>query len=132
MIVIDASAVLEIILRTDKADRLMDRALEGSQRLHAPHLLDVEVANVIRRLMLRKETTLDRADEAIDDFGKIVIERHSHQTLLPRIWQLRDAMTAYDGAYVALAEALGAPLLTCDGRLARAHGHHATIEAIEN
>lgn len=82
--------------------------------------------------MLRKETTADRAEQAFEDFSKIPIERHAHEPLLPRIWELRDAMTAYDGAYIALAEALGAPLLTCDGRLARAQGHRATIEAIEN
>ena len=110
----------------------MDRALGVSERLHSPHLLDIEVANVVRRLVQRKEITLVRAGQVFEDFAQLFIERHAHGALLPRIWQLRDAMTAYDGAYVALAEALGAPLLTCDGKLARAHGHRATIEMVES
>jgi predicted nucleic acid-binding protein len=131
LIVIDASALLEILLQTSRAERLMDRALAESERLHAPHLLDIEVANVLRRLVQRKEVTTERAGEAFEDLSNLAIERHDHAPLLPRIWELRDSITAYDGAYVALAEALDAPLLTCDGRLARAHGHSATIEMIE-
>jgi predicted nucleic acid-binding protein len=131
LIVIDASALLEILLRTGRADRLMDRALADSERLHAPHLLDIEIANVMRRLVQRKETTLLRAEQAFEDFAQFLIERHDHGPLIPRIWELRDAMSAYDGAYIALAEALDAPLLTCDGKLARAHGHRATVEMIE-
>ena len=130
MIVIDASALLEMLLRTDRADRLMQRALAASERLHAPHLLEIEVAKALRRLVQRDEITNARAEQAFDDFAHLVIERHAHPPLLPRIWQLRDALSAYDGAYVALAEALPAPLLTCDAKLARAHGHRATIELI--
>lgn len=130
MIVIDASALLEMLLRTDRADRLMERALAASERLHAPHLLEIEVAQALRRLVQRDEITNVRAEQALDDFAHLVIERHAHPSLLPRIWQLRDALSAYDGAYVALAEALPAPLLTCDAKLARAHGHRATIELI--
>jgi predicted nucleic acid-binding protein len=130
LIVIDASALLEMLLRTEKADRLMARALDASERLHAPQLLDIEVANVLRRLVLRKEVTIARAGQVFEDFAQLFIERHAHGPLLPRIWELRDAMSACDGAYVVLAEALGAPLLTCDGKLARAHGHRATIEMI--
>jgi predicted nucleic acid-binding protein len=132
LIVIDASALLEMLLRTDKADRLMDRALGPSERLHSPHLLDIEVTNVVRRLVQRKEITLARAVQVFEDFARLAIERHAHGLLLPRIWELRDAMTAYDGAYVALAEALDAPLLTCDGKLARSHGHRATMELVES
>jgi predicted nucleic acid-binding protein len=132
LIVIDASALLEILLQTGRAERLMERALVVSERLHAPHLLDIEVAHVLRRLVQRKEITAARADEAFGDLSQLVIERHGHEGLLPRVWQLRDMLTAYDGAYVALAEALGAPLLTCDARLARAHGHAAAIELIES
>jgi predicted nucleic acid-binding protein len=131
LIVIDASALLEMLLRTDRADRLMDRALEPSERLHSPHLLDIEVANVVRRLVQRKEIAIARAAQVFEDFAQLAIERHAHGLLLPRIWELRDAMTAYDGAYVALAEALDAPLLTCDGKLARSHGHRATMELVE-
>lgn len=131
MIVIDASALIEILLRTGRADRLMERALRAAERLHAPQLLAIEITSVLRRLVQWKEITAERAEQAFADFAQFIIERHPHEPLLPRIWQLRDAMTAYDGAYVALAEALGAPLLTCDGRLARAQGHRATIEMIE-
>jgi predicted nucleic acid-binding protein len=130
LIVIDASALLEILLQTPRADQLMGRALEPSERMHAPHLLDVEVTQVLRRLAQRKEITAARAEQALDDLNNLVVERHEHQTLVRRIWQLRDSLTAYDCAYVALAEALEAPLLTCDSKLAGAHGHHATIELV--
>ena len=110
----------------------MERALDASERIHAPHLLDIEVTQVLRRLVQRKEITIVRARQALDDFVQLLVERHEHQSLLPRVWQLRDSLSAYDGAYVALAEALGAPLLTCDAKLAGAHGHHATIELVRN
>lgn len=130
MIVIDASALLEMLLRTPRADQLLQRTLDPSVRMHAPHLLDVEVTQVLRRLALHKEITAARAEEALDDFSDLAIERHEHQALVSRIWRLRDSMTAYDGAYVALAEALNAPLLTCDAKLAGACGHRATIELV--
>jgi predicted nucleic acid-binding protein len=132
VIVIDASALLEILLRTQRADALMARALDASERLHAPQLLDIEVTQVLRRLVQRKELPLVRAEQAFDDLSNLVIERHEHQWLVQRIWQLRDSLTAYDGCYVALAEALGAPLLTCDAKLAGASGHQAVIELVEN
>jgi predicted nucleic acid-binding protein len=130
LIVIDASALLEILLRTDRADQLIERAFQASERLHAPHLLDIEVTQVLRRLLQRKEITATRAEQALDDMANLLIERHEHKVLVARIWQLRDSLTAYDGTYVALAEALAAPLLTCDAKLARAHGHRATIELV--
>lgn len=132
MIVVDASAVLELILRTDRAESVAARLLSPDERLDAPHLLDVEVAQALRRLVQLKDITAVRAEQAVDDFASLVIERHSHRELLPRIWQLRESLTAYDGAYVALGEALDAPVLTCDTRLARAHGHRARIELIEH
>jgi len=108
----------------------MDRALVPSESLHAPHLLDIEVTHALRRLVQREEITTGRAELGLEDFSNILIERHSHQPLTARIWQLRESLTAYDGAYVALAEALDAPLLTCDAKLARAHGHQAKLELI--
>jgi predicted nucleic acid-binding protein len=110
----------------------MARALDASERLHAPQLLDIEVTQVLRRLLQRKELSLARAEQAFDDLSNLVIERHDHQWLVRRIWQLRDSLTAYDGCYVALAEALGAPLLTCDAKLAGASGHQAVIELVSN
>jgi predicted nucleic acid-binding protein len=128
LIVIDASAVLELLLRTGRADDVAARALATEARLHAPHLIDVEVAQALRRLVQLKQIGLDRAEQALDDFGQLLIERHSHRALVVRIWQLRESMTAYDGAYVALAEALDLPLLTCDAKLGRSHGHRARID----
>jgi predicted nucleic acid-binding protein len=130
LIVVDASALLEVLLKTALADRLMDRVFAPSESLHAPHLLDIEVTNALRRLVLREEVTAVRAEQALEDFSQLLIERHGHQLLTARIWQMRESMTAYDGAYVALAEALAAPLLTCDAKLARAHGHQANIELV--
>lgn len=127
---IDASALLEILLRTDLADRLMERAFSGSEQMHAPQLLDIEITQILRRLVLQKEITAARAEQALQDLTDLLIERHDHQALIQRIWQFRDSLSAYDGAYVALAEALAAPLITCDRKLARAHGHRATIELV--
>jgi predicted nucleic acid-binding protein len=110
----------------------MARALDAPERLHAPQLLDIEVTQVLRRLVQRKELTLARAEQALEDLSAIVVERHEHRPLVSRIWQLRDALSAYDACYVALAEALDAPLLTCDGKLAGAGGHRAKIEWVAN
>ena len=130
MIVIDASAMLEVLLRTALAAAIEARVLASDERLHAPHLLDVEVTQGLRRLTLLKEITAYRAQEALDDYNGFIVERSPHQDLLPRVWQLRNAMTAYDGIYVALAEALNVPLLTCDAKLGRSHGHRAKIEIV--
>lgn len=108
----------------------MDRALRSSESLHAPHLLDIEVTHALRRLVQREELSIVRAEQGLEDFSQILIERHDHRALIGRIWQMRESLSAYDGAYVALAEALAAPLLTCDAKLARAHGHQAKIELI--
>jgi predicted nucleic acid-binding protein len=132
LIVVDASAVLEALLQTKLARRLMERMLEPSATLHAPHLLDIEVTHALRRLVQRGDLTVSRARQGLDDFSHLLIERHGHQLLTMRIWQLRESMTAYDGAYVALAEALDAPLLTCDVKLSHAHGHKARIDLIAN
>lgn len=131
MIVIDASALLELLLGTDRAEVIGKRALAPDERLHAPYLIDIEIAQALRRLAQLKQVPLSRAKQALDDYAGFLIERSAHGELLPRIWQLREAVTAYDGAYVALAEALDAPLLTCDARLGRSHGHHAKIEVVE-
>lgn len=128
MIVIDASAVLELVLRTERGGRVADRVLDPRERLHGPHLLDIEVAQTLRRLVLLKELQPRRAELALDDYLALVIERYAHVDLLPRLWSLRDALTAYDAAYVALAEGLGAPVVTCDAKLARSHGHTAAME----
>ncbi len=130
MIVVDASAVLEVLLRTPAARALMGRLLDPSQTLHAPHLLDVEVAQVVRRYAASGEIGGERGRMALADLADLPLRRYPHDLLLPRIWELRNNLTAYDAAYVALAEALGAPLLTRDKRLAAAPGHTARIELV--
>ena len=127
MIVIDASAILEVLLRTGRASKIEARIFRRGQTLHAPHLLDLEVAQVLRRYAGR-DMSEDRAHLAIQDFLDIPIVRYPHDLFLPRIWELRKVLTAYDAAYVALAESLGAHLLTCDSRLASSHGHSARID----
>lgn len=130
MIVVDASAVLELLLGTESSARAAARLLDPAESLHAPHLLDIEVAQVLRRFVAAGELTATRGREALDDLGAMPITRYPHDILLPRIWELRANLTAYDAAYVALAEALGAPVLTSDTRLARAPGHRARVELL--
>jgi len=127
--VVDASAVLELLLGTERAERVAARVLAPDERLDAPHLLDVEVGQALRRAVHLNAVTAARAEQALDDFGNLVIERHAHRELLPRIWQLWDSLSAYDGAYVALGEALDAPVLLVTPSL-RAHGHRARIEVV--
>lgn len=130
MIVLDASAAVEIILQTDVGVALTGRLLTPESSLHAPHLLDVEVAQVLRRFTLRGEVSPERARQALEDLVDLPIERYPHEMLLPRIWALRRNLTAYDAAYVALTEILDATLLTLDGRISRASGHSARVEVL--
>ena len=128
MIVADASAVLELLLGTDAAPRVAARLLLRDETVHVPHLLDVEVAQAVRRYTLSGDLDARQGERALRDLLDLPLHRHPHTMLLHRAWELRRSVTAYDAVYVALAEALGAPLLTCDRRLARAHGHRARIE----
>ena len=130
MIVLDASAAVELVLSTPLAARIAARALHPAQQLHAPHLIDIEVLQTLRRLAQSAALAPRRAELALADFGDLAIERHAHSMLVPRIWSLRATVSAYDAAYIALAEALAAPLLTCDARHARAHGHGAQVELV--
>jgi predicted nucleic acid-binding protein len=130
VIVVDASALLEVLLRTSAAKVVEDRMFAPRQTLHAPHLLDVEVAQVIRRYAASGEIGAERGRIALADLADFPLRRYPHDFLLPRIWALRNNLTAYDAAYVALAEALEAPLLTRDRRLAIAAGHRAQIELV--
>lgn len=128
MIVLDASVALEVLLRTPAATRLLDRLFGEARPIHAPHLLDLEVAQVLRRYAARGQLTIRRGLAALELLAAFPLTRHPHAPLLPRIWALRHRLTAYDAAYVALAEVLGATLLTRDERLARAGGHRARVE----
>ena len=130
MIVVDASALIEVLLNTPSGSRITQRLFEGQETLHAPCLLDIEVVQVLRRYALAGELNATRGLQAIEDLSDFPLTRYPHDLFLPRIWELRHNVTAYDAAYIALAEALDAPLLTRDARLASAAGHHATIEFV--
>jgi predicted nucleic acid-binding protein len=130
MIVVDASAMLEALLRTPAAKAVEKWLFDPRQTLHAPHLLDIEVAQVIRRYSANGEIDSERGRAALADLADFPLHRYPHDFLLPRIWDLRNNLTACDAAYVALAEALDAPLLTCDRRLAAAAGYHARVELV--
>jgi predicted nucleic acid-binding protein len=128
MIVIDASALLEVLLRTPSAQAVEARLFEEPrQTLHAPHLIDVEVAQVLRRYAAMGEIDDRRGTEALADLADFPIRRYPHDVLLTRVWTLRNNFTAYDAVYVALAEALNARLLTRDQRLAAAVRRHVDI-----
>jgi predicted nucleic acid-binding protein len=130
VIVVDASALLETLLQMPAASAVEARLFETDQTLHAPHLVDLEVAQVVRRFAAGGQISEDRGRIALADLADLPLRRYPHDFLLQRIWDLRANLTAYDAAYVALAEALDSPLLTRDGRLAGAPGHHARIELV--
>jgi predicted nucleic acid-binding protein len=132
MIVLDASALVELLLGTGLGRSIAARIADPATSLHAPHLVDVEVAQAFRRYVREGELDAASAAEALDDLRALDVERHSHEPLLDRVWALRDnlTLTAYDAVYVALAEALDTTLLTCDGRLARAPGVARRVELV--
>ena len=128
VIVLDASAAIDWLLQTSAGQRIEQRIFSQNESLHAPHLLDLEVGQVLRRLVREGAVSAHRADQAIEDLLDLRMTRYPHFVLLPRIWQLRHNLSAYDAAYVALAENLGARLLTRDARLASVSGLTASIE----
>jgi predicted nucleic acid-binding protein len=130
MIVVDASAMLEALLHTPAARAVENWLFDARHTLNAPHLLDVEVAQVIRRYAAHGDIDGERGRTALADLADFPLHRYPHDFLLPRVWKLRNNLTAYDAVYIALAEALDAPLLTRDRRLAAAAGHHARIELV--
>jgi predicted nucleic acid-binding protein len=130
VIVVDASAILEVLLGTPAGLRVMERLFAPAETLHAPHLLDLEVVQVLRRYTFAGELSSTRGLEALEDLAEFPITRYPHDLLLPRIWELRRNLTAYDAAYVALAEALAAPLVTRDAALASTRLHRAKVELL--
>ena len=129
MIVVDASALLEVLLGTGRSAAVAARLFSG-ESLHAPHLLDLEVAQVLRRYERAGALSAARAGEALEDFESFAIERYAHLPFLRRIRALRANTTMYDACYLALAEVLDAPLLTADRRLSAVPGHHASVEVV--
>lgn len=130
MIVLDASAAAELLLGLPLSGAVAERLADPDDTIHAPHLLSVEVAQVVRRYVHRGQLQPERGAEALEDLADLGVVRHPHEPLLRAIWRLRPNLTAYDAAYVALAEILDAPLLTLDAGLAAAPGHGARVELI--
>jgi predicted nucleic acid-binding protein len=133
MLVVDASAVAELLLGRPAGAAVVRALREHEFDLHAPHLLDVELLSVLRRVVASGQATAQRASEAVTDLSDLPIERYGHHVLAPRIWELRDNFSAYDAAYVALAESVtdaGAPLLTADRRLGQATDAFTSVPVI--
>lgn len=130
MIVLDASAAIEWLLQSARGVKVGKRILDPSESLHAPHLLDVEVAQVLRRFVRERVIATQRGQEALEDLDDLPVHRYPHDFLIPRVWELHRTLTAYDAVYVALAELLDAPLVTCDARIASASGHYANVEVV--
>lgn len=132
MIVLDASAALDLLLHDEASFDWLDRRLGSEEDLAAPHLIDSEVAHVLRRLVLAGRLEAGRAREALHDLDALPLERHPARPLLSRIWELRDTLGGYDATYVALAEALDASLVTSERRLLGLPpaASRATIESV--
>ena len=130
MIVVDASALIEVLLGTPAAAAVREGLFGAEQTLHAPHLIDVEVMQVLRRYAASGRVEPGRCRDALDDLFDFPLDRYPHDLLLRRVWELRHNLTAYDAVYVALAEVLDAPLLTRDRRLAATAGHEARVELV--
>jgi predicted nucleic acid-binding protein len=129
VIVLDASTVLDLLLDLPPhAHAIRRRIREETPGLLAPHLLDAEVGQVLRRYLRLRELTAERAEGALEDLRQLPLQRYPHGPLLDRAFELRENVTFYDGLYLALAEAADAPLLTRDARLGRVIGHRATVE----
>jgi predicted nucleic acid-binding protein len=131
VIVLDASAVVALLLNTPAGRRVAEAISSPALSLHAPELLDIEVLQVLQRYARLGALTPERGADSVAALGQLDITRYRHAEMLPRMWGLRSNLTAYDAAYVALAEALDAPLLTLDARLAAAPGHKAEVDLIE-
>jgi predicted nucleic acid-binding protein len=127
VLVVDTSAVLEALVGIQPPLGLVER-LAADGDLHAPHLIDVEFLHALRQLSLSARLSDDRAADVRTDFADLALVRYPHETLGDRIWALRHNITAYDAAFVVLAEMLGVPLVTCDAKLAAAPAHAAQIE----
>jgi predicted nucleic acid-binding protein len=130
VIVADASALVAYFLRMEGTDAIRARLFEAGLTLNVPHLVDVEMAQVMRRHAAAGGIDAARGRELLSDLASLPMQRHPHGWLLPRVWELRHNLTAYDALYVALAEALDAPLVTRDRRLAAAPGHQAKVEVV--
>lgn len=130
MIVADASIVVAALLSTTGAGARARERLRQDPDLHVPHLLDVEVTAALRRRVRLGQTAVEVATEVLSDLADLAAMRWDHEPLLRRVWELRENVTAYDAVYVVLAEMLDAPLVTSDGRLARAPGLRCAVDVL--
>jgi predicted nucleic acid-binding protein len=130
VIVIDASVVVEMLLRSRDGLAITEQLLARGRSWHAPHVIDVEVAQVFRRYAAAGAMSDARARDALRLLVEFPVTRYPHDAMLPRIWALRHNLSAYDAAYVALAEGLRTPLVTRDRRLAASPGIAAVIELV--
>jgi predicted nucleic acid-binding protein len=129
VLVVDASAIAELLLGTAKGHEVAT-VLRADDSLHAPELLAVEVANVLRGFLRSRGITSTEAEVCLGELAALGIEWYEHLPLLPRALELRDSLSVYDAVYVALAEALDAPLLTCDSKIERASAHRAAVRLV--
>ena len=129
--VLDASVVVELVLGTRIGARIRERLHDPMISLHGPELLDLEVLNVLRRYVRAGTVAADRAEAAVRRLDELDLQRHRHGPMLPRIWSWRANLTAYDAAYVALAEVVDCPLLTTDARLSKAPGLPVSVELFD-
>ena len=130
MIVLDASAAAELLLGTEPGHQVAELIRNPDETIHAPHLLTVEVASVVRRIVASGDVTPADGLRALHELLALGVEFYPHDLLLERIFALRANLTAYDAAYVALAEGLNAVLVTTDAKLAGAPGHRARVRLI--
>jgi predicted nucleic acid-binding protein len=130
MIVLDASAIVELIVEPSAATGALRARLQADPDIHVPHLVDAEVTNALRRKLLAGQLDILRARRAIRRLAVMRLVRWQQTPLLGRALALRHQLSAYDAIYVAMAEVTGATLLTRDGRLARAAGHRARVELV--
>ncbi len=131
MTVADASVVVELLARPDSRAGLdLGTRIEREEVIHAPQLLDAEVGQALRRLTLRGRMSATRAEVSLAHLVNLPMRRYAHGWLLRRAFELRENVTIYDALYLALAEALDVPLLTCDARLRDVPGCHATVEVL--
>ena len=130
MIVLDASALVELLLNTAAGRTIATRIADPSLGVHVPHLADIEVTQALRRYASEGDLEAVEAATALEDLRSLDLQRHAHEPLLDRVWALRKNLSAYDAVYVALAEVLDTVLLTCDARLARAPGTARRVELV--
>jgi predicted nucleic acid-binding protein len=130
VIVLDASALVELLLGTEQGRRVAARIADPALGLHVPHLADIEVAQTLRRYVRDREIDHASATAALDDLHALDLERHAHEPFLERVWELRRNLTAYDAIYIALAEVLDTVVLSCDRRLSRAPGMSVRVDLV--